>query len=129
MTPGSDPTLVDRTRLASGHVVSTVELSSREVRFETMVFAPGWPATGDVVCARRSTDLPEARLAHRAFVVRFSAGGGDEEDPNWVFRTLGLPPRRWPATEARRPRSEESRGGSGHAKPLDSRRERGEDVG
>lgn len=126
LEPGS--TLIERTDLPSGHRVSTVQLASREGRFETMVFAPGWPATGDVVCARRSTDLPEARLAHRAFVVRFSEGG-DEADPNWVFRTLGLPPRRWPATVARRPRSEESRGGSCHAKPLDSRRERGEDVG
>jgi hypothetical protein len=125
LEPGSVE--IEKTRTPSGHVVSTVELSSREVRFETIVFAPGWPATGDVICSKRSTDLPEARLAHRAFVVRFSAGG-DEEDPNWVFRMMGLQPRRWPSTVARKPRSEEHRGGSGQAKPLDSRRGRGADV-
>lgn len=89
--------VVARDELLNGVIVSTVRLSGHDAGYESMAFAPGWPATGDVLAAARNRQLSEALAAHHALVERFkAAAGADTSDPNWVFRLLGLPPRRFP---------------------------------
>lgn len=89
--------VVARDVLRCGVVVSTARLPGPEARHESMAFSPGWPTTGDVLAAVSTRYLAEALVAHRRLVERFAAAEGpDPTDPNWVFRMMGLPPRRYP---------------------------------
>lgn len=89
--------VVARDELRSGVVVSTVRLPGPEARYESMAFSPGWPATGDALASAQHRNLADALVEHRALVERFEAPGEpDPTDPNWVFRMMGLPPRRYP---------------------------------
>jgi hypothetical protein len=89
--------VVARDELPSGIIVSTVELPGPTGGFESMAFAPGWPATGDALASARNRYLREALLAHRTLLERFGAKEVlDTSEPGWVFRMMGLPLRRFP---------------------------------
>ncbi|MBX3465532.1 MAG: hypothetical protein KF878_01370 [Planctomycetes bacterium] len=102
-----DRPVVARDRLPHGVVVSTVRLPGPRSRYETTVFAAGWPdrPDADEVETRRTTSREAALDAHRALVARH-APAVDPADPDWVFKLLGLPPRRAhdPAKAVERPR-------------------------
>ena len=86
-----------RDALRSGVVISTVKLPGPDAGYESMAFSRGWPATGDVLASARSHGLAKALIAHRALIERFSrVQPPDVTDPNWVYRMMGLPPRRLP---------------------------------
>ncbi|MGE0707566.1 MAG: hypothetical protein AB7N76_10510 [Planctomycetota bacterium] len=98
---------VARDRLPNGIVVSTVRLPGPRPRFETKVFAAGWGERPDAdeLETRRATTRSAALQQHRLLVERHRARV-DPTDPNWVFRLLGLPPRRaqgeaWPPRHPR----------------------------
>lgn len=88
--------LLARTLLGNGRVVSTLRLPGLKPSFETIVFGPGWPerSTSAELVNRRATTTREALGDHAELVQRF--GGMDHADPNWVFRMMGLPARRYP---------------------------------
>lgn len=102
-----DLEVVARDRLSDGVIVSTVRLPGASPRYETTVFAAGWPERPDAdeVETRRSTSRSAALAAHRALIARH-APPVDPADPDWVFKLLGLPPRRAhdPAKAVERPR-------------------------
>lgn len=77
--------------------MSTVLLTGTVRPYEIAAFGSGWPRTGDELARVRVATLTEARDQHAAFVARFTPDERpDPTDPNWVFRLLGLPPRRYP---------------------------------
>lgn len=91
--------MLARDELATGHVVSTVLLRGTPRPYETIAFGPGWPRLGDELVKLAATHVTEALANHAALVERFAPSPGlDPTDPNWVFRLLGLPPRRYPRT-------------------------------
>ncbi|MBL4846049.1 MAG: hypothetical protein JKY65_11025 [Planctomycetes bacterium] len=59
-----------RSELGSGYTVSTVRLAAR--RFETAVFSPGWPKSGDSVETRRAESAAEALTQHGEAVRRWA---------------------------------------------------------
>lgn len=96
--PRPDPagtTVLARDRLANGVLVSTVRLPGPRQHFETTAFSAGWPERPDAdeLDACRATQRVAALANHARFVERYRPRP-DPDDPDWVFRLLGLPPRR-----------------------------------
>ncbi len=89
--------MLARDELATGHIVSTVLLRGTTRAYETIAFAPGWPRIGDELVRLVASHATEALANHAALVRRFAPSPAlDVTDSNWVFRLLGLPPRRYP---------------------------------
>lgn len=81
--------------LPNGVVVSTVRLPGARPRYESAAFASGWPDRpgSDELLVRRTPTREAALAEHRALATELT-GGIDTSDPDWVFKLLGLPPRR-----------------------------------